>query len=297
MKRVTFLFLFILLGTIGYSQGEHKLVQKFYGGVQIGERTFVVDSLYFEGDSLVFYEGVDIFRMPKTFASFLFKSDSSLYVSITRLQDSLNLVVFLRDSITRYITPKQMGDSLDANSRGFLSSETDPNFNISPAGTIQTTDITNWNNKLGSTEIRQESHDTANVVRSDAQGYAHDTITQYELNDTILLDDVGLLKEIPINAQTGTAYTFVLTDAAEMVSFDNASAITVTVPPNSDVAFPLGTQITIVALGAGQVTVALGTGVTINSAGGALKLSVQYSSATLIKIGTDTWLLIGDITT
>jgi len=80
------------------------------------------------------------------------------------------------------------------------------------------------------------------------------------------------------------------------VTLTNASPITLTVPPNSSVAFPVGANITIIALGAGQVTVAEGSGVTIRSAGSDLKLTEQYSTATLIKIATDTWLLVGDIT-
>ena len=45
-----------------------------------------------------------------------------------------------------------------------------------------------------------------------------------------------------INTQTGTTYTFVLTDAGKLVTCDNAAAISVTVPPNSSVAFPTGTR-------------------------------------------------------
>jgi phosphotransferase system glucose/maltose/N-acetylglucosamine-specific IIC component len=61
------------------------------------------------------------------------------------------------------------------------------------------------------------------------------------------------------------------------------------------VAFPIGTQITFAQMGAGQVTFAGAVGVTIYSADSDLKLRTQYSSATLIKTATNTWLLIGDI--
>ncbi len=59
-----------------------------------------------------------------------------------------------------------------------------------------------------------------------------------------------------INSQSGTTYTFALTDAWSMVTFNNAAAQTVTVPPNSSVAFPIGTQIDCSQLGAGKVTFA-----------------------------------------
>lgn len=104
-------------------------------------------------------------------------------------------------------------------------------------------------------------------------------------------------REIPaFNAQTGTTYTFVLSDARAFVTLSNAAAITATVPLNSTTAFPVGTVIDFSQTGAGQVTIAPAGGVTINSADAKLKLRVQYSGASLIKTATDTWLLVGDIT-
>ena len=100
---------------------------------------------------------------------------------------------------------------------------------------------------------------------------------------------------LSINAQTGTTYTLVLTDAQKLVTLTNAAAITMTVPPNSSVALGIGTQILLYQGGAGAVTVAAGSGVTINSPGSALDLYAQYSTALLLKIATDTWILAGDI--
>lgn len=98
------------------------------------------------------------------------------------------------------------------------------------------------------------------------------------------------------NHQTGTTYTFVLGDAGKLVEGDNASAQTYTVPPNSSVAFPVDTTVINVGqYGAGQITIAAGSGVTIRSAGSRLKLAGQYSTAALVKIGTDEWWLFGDI--
>ncbi len=104
---------------------------------------------------------------------------------------------------------------------------------------------------------------------------------------------------LALNAQTGTTYTFVLTDANNtLVTASNASAQTYTIPPNSSVAYPIGSQINIIQIGAGQVSFAQGSGVTIASNGAtatAPKLRVQYSSASAIKVGTDSWYVIGDI--
>ncbi len=98
-----------------------------------------------------------------------------------------------------------------------------------------------------------------------------------------------------VNAQTGTSYTFVIGDAGKLCTFTNAAAVTVTVPPNSSVAFPVNTQIDLGQLGAGKVTNAQGSGVTINSLNGNKALAGQYAGATLIKTGTDTWWLVGSL--
>lgn len=99
----------------------------------------------------------------------------------------------------------------------------------------------------------------------------------------------------PRNAQTGTTYTLVLSDDGKLVTLDNASAITLTVPANASVAFPVNTEIDIAQLGAGQVTIAASGGVTIQSFSSLLNLSGQYAGATLKKLATDTWLLVGNL--
>ena len=100
-------------------------------------------------------------------------------------------------------------------------------------------------------------------------------------------------KALTLNAQTGTTYTLLLIDDSKVVTLSNASAITLTIPTNASVAFPIGSQVNIVQLGAGQVTVA-GAGVTIRSQGSKLKLNGQYAAASLLKIATDEWVLIGN---
>ena len=103
---------------------------------------------------------------------------------------------------------------------------------------------------------------------------------------------------ISLNAQTGTSYTFVLTDNYKLVTASNASAQTYTIPPNSSVAYPTGSVINIIQIGAGQVSFAQGSGVTIASTGAtssAPKLRAQYSAASAVKVGTDSWYIVGDI--
>jgi hypothetical protein len=106
---------------------------------------------------------------------------------------------------------------------------------------------------------------------------------------------------LAFNAQTGATYTFVLADADnKLVTASNASAQTYSIPTNANVAYPVGSQINIIAIGAGQVTInAVTSGTTTVLSNGATaaapKLRVQYSSATCIKVATDTWYVIGDL--
>lgn len=98
----------------------------------------------------------------------------------------------------------------------------------------------------------------------------------------------------PVNVQTGTAYTLVLADSFRMVCMDNTATNTLTVPPNSAVAFPVGTRIDIGQDGTGQTTIAAGAGVTIRTPE-TLKMRKQWSKATLIKRAINTWDIEGNL--
>jgi hypothetical protein len=113
-----------------------------------------------------------------------------------------------------------------------------------------------------------------------------DTLTNKTLTAPVI--------NIATNAQTGTSYTSVLEDNGKMVEMNNTSANTFTVPLNSSVAYPVGAQINILQTNIGQTTVVATSGVTVNATPG-LKIRAQWSSATLIKRATDTWVLTGDL--
>ena len=105
---------------------------------------------------------------------------------------------------------------------------------------------------------------------------------------------------LALNAQTGTTYTFALSDNGKLVTASNASAQTYSIPTNATTAFPTGTQINIIQIGAGQVTIQAATSgtTTVSSTGAsatAPKLRAQFSAATLIKASTDLWYVTGDI--
>jgi hypothetical protein len=96
---------------------------------------------------------------------------------------------------------------------------------------------------------------------------------------------------LTFNAQTGTTYTLVAGDINKLVTLSNASAVTVTVPNG---VFTAGQQISLQSIGVGQTTVASDGTTTITSTPG-LKIRAQYSAATLICTGTNTFTLIGDL--
>ena len=100
-----------------------------------------------------------------------------------------------------------------------------------------------------------------------------------------------------INTQSGATYTLVLDDHKQTVLCTSASAVTVTIPQESSVAWPAGSIVTIVQNGTAQVTVAAGAGVTLNTQGGsgARKTRYQHQMASLYKTGTNTWMITGDL--
>ena len=108
------------------------------------------------------------------------------------------------------------------------------------------------------------------------------------------------LAKLTLNAQTAT-YTVVLTDNRnKLVTMSVASANDFLIPTNASVAFPIGSVINVIQIGAGQTTIkAVTSGTTTISSTGASaiapKLRAQYSAASCIKVATDTWYVVGDI--
>lgn len=96
------------------------------------------------------------------------------------------------------------------------------------------------------------------------------------------------------STKTGNT-TLALVDSGKAIEHNNTTTGTYTVPPNSSVAFPIGTVIEFYRMGTGTMTIAPGAGVTIRSPGNLLSLRAQYSSASIRKRATDEWVLAGDL--
>jgi hypothetical protein len=159
-------------------------------------------------------------------------------------------------------------------------------FSGSTSGTttVQATAI------AGTTTLTLPAATDTLVGRATTDTLTNKTLTSPTINGATIGTSII---NLALNAQTGTTYTPVLADNGKLVTLSNASAITLTVPTNASVAYATGAQINIQAIGAGQVTVVGDTGVTVNGTG--TKLRVQWSAATLVKLGTDSWTLIGDL--
>jgi len=121
------------------------------------------------------------------------------------------------------------------------------------------------------------------------------TGTDSGLSGGVTSGTATLRLKLEFDAETGTTYTLVAGNLNQLVTLNNASPITLTVPPS---VFSTGDVINIAQIGAGQVTLAQGAGVTITSTGAtasAPKLRAQYSAASIICTASNTFLVVGDI--
>ena len=137
----------------------------------------------------------------------------------------------------------------------------------------------------------------ANKITSDVVALVDAELTNY-VSQTYVDDALDLKQDSIISLVTYIASsTLALTDAGKFIITDVATANDLTVPPNIDVAFQVGTQINVVQNGAGKTRIKPGVGVTLNSDGTKTYINSQYSGCTLIKIATNTWSLIGNLAT
>lgn len=167
---------------------------------------------------------------------------------------------------------------------------------------VDTTVVATTNNTLTMTG---KTLTTPVITLSTTSSTTEGQIAWDSTNDKILIGDGTNTKEfasstLTLNAQTGTTYTFALADKDKLVTASTSATQTYSIPTNGTTAFPVGTQINIIQIGAGQVTIqAASSGTTTVSSTGATPtapaLRAQYSSATLIKAATDLWYVVGDI--
>jgi hypothetical protein len=118
--------------------------------------------------------------------------------------------------------------------------------------------------------------------------------------DIFTAADYNGLVAFTVGAAQTADYTAVIADAYQVLELMNkATAIAFNIPTNASVAFPIGTVITVLNIGAGLCTIkAVTSGTTTVLSAGAVAAQptlAQYKSAACIKTGTDTWYVVGAI--
>ena len=172
-----------------------------------------------------------------------------------------------------------------------LDGLTDVVITTATSGDVIRHNGTNFVNTPGTTH-----YEVAGAVST----HSADTTSVHGITDTSALVVSSTLASYvllaqAVNAQTGTTYTIVAGDAGKLVTLSNASAVTLTVPQDSDATIAVGTYVDLMQLGAGQVTVAAGTGATLRTSGLTAKARAQYSRLRVQKVAANTWSLSVDL--
>ena len=138
---------------------------------------------------------------------------------------------------------------------------------------------------LGAVQLSDSTSSTSTTLAATANAVK----TAYDLAAA------ALPKLLSFNAQTGTTYTLVAGDADKLVTTSNASAITLTIPPN---VFSAGQIINVQSIGVGLTTFAQGAGVTITSTGASASAPIlrsRYSACSVICTASNVFTVIGDL--
>jgi hypothetical protein len=119
----------------------------------------------------------------------------------------------------------------------------------------------------------------------------------FATGDTLTANNLNILASavITVNAQTGTAYTPGTAQVGQLTTLSNVAAQTVTIPANATTAFAIGDQLNFMNLSTGTATFVAGGTAVIRSAGSKLKLTTQYAVCTVLKIDTDAWVMVGNV--
>lgn len=142
-------------------------------------------------------------------------------------------------------------------------------------GTAPTTNFTDG--------VRLYAEDVASSSTLRVRSEAGNIITFPEITDTLL----GVNAQV--NAQTGTTYTLVAADNGKVITCNNASTVTVTVPTGLGAGF----NCVVMQLGTGQVAFSA-SGTTLNNRQSHTKIAGRYGAASLVAYVSNTFILSGD---
>ena len=189
-----------------------------------------------------------------------------------------------------------------------------PNTSVSGLGTLATqngtfTDKLDKNTSITAATKTKITYDAKGLVTSGADATTADiadsTNKRYQTDNQNTRNDATSSIQTQLDAKKNKLYTFnrqpasytlVLTDADnKIVEMNVGSANNLTIPLNSTVAFPIGSEIPISQYGAGQTTIVATGGVTLRSANNWLKINAQYGAVSLVKVDTDEWYVWGNL--
>jgi len=104
----------------------------------------------------------------------------------------------------------------------------------------------------------------------------------------------GVPSRTPIIAKTSNYTLSSLAERDSLIEVDSTDPVTIMIPTNSAVAFPIGTTLDILGVNTGLITIQGDSGVAVNATPG-LKLRTRWSSCTLLKRGENSWVVYGDL--
>ena len=250
----------------GSAQGGDILLQVSPLGVGGSGVNALETALTIEGDKAIYFSGANIRSNNANGAAILNETAGATNPTLIPNQNDLTSGVGGASGTLSFITGGSEALLLDANQ--------DARF----VGSI----------KVG--ERASAAADTSTYgqlwVKDDAPNslmFTNDDGTDYSINIT------------GANTQTGTTYTGVIGDSEKLITMNNASANTFTIPANASVAYPIGTTLHVMQLGAGTTTVAITTDTLNVDATFTKVLAGQYSVATMMKITATSWVIYGGL--
>ena len=188
------------------------------------------------------------------------------------------------------------GNSGNSSDLGFVSNFNDGTYQHS--GLVRDASDNKWKLFKGVTDEPTSTVNFTQGSMDDLKVAALEATTVTPSSGVVFSDGTQTKEGTPSRTtivQKTDSYTLsALTERDNFIEINKATATTLTIPANSAVAYPVGTSVDILQTGAGQVTIAGAAGVTVNGTPG-LKLRTQWSSATLFKRATDTWVVMGDL--
>jgi hypothetical protein len=155
-------------------------------------------------------------------------------------------------------------------------------------------DVTFYSATAGDTMLWDASEEKLVITGTNGQNALEVADGDVEITDALTVTGTTTTY-LNVITDSGTTRTPALSDASAYILCTHGSGMTITLPQDSAVAFPIGTNIIFERNGAGTLTFAAGTGATVRSKGGTLTCADQYTTVAAVKQAANTWTIFGNI--